>query len=1202
MELEQALAFINTAVEPQIGRSLSEAEIALLQGAWDGETYLQIAERVGYSVNYLQRDVGPRFWKLLSSTFDRRLNKTNLAQVLPTLQMPSHQVSVAQAVSVPAAAHDSSPSACPSIDWGEAPNVQFFYGRTEEIGQLQQWIVEHKAHLVAVLGMGGIGKTTLVAKAIEAMQGKFERVIWRSLRNAPSLATLLQELVPFLSQQPDTDSSLPQLMHWLRERRCLLVLDNVETILKGGERAGQMREGYDNYGELLRLVGQSRHQSCLVITSREKPAEVSLIEGGTVQQMVLSGSREAALALLDAKQLSGSQEHKEQLCDRYSDSPLALKIVSSSVRDVFAGDIAQFLAEDTLFFNGTRQLLDSQFARLTELEQTVMRWLAINRDWTGIAELAADIEPPCSKMALLEALESLCWRSLIERRGSAYTQQPVIMEYVTDGLIEQVGAELTQLDAFEEAVYKTSALRRFALLKTTVRDFVRGIQKRLILGPIAERIGPSDSHRYIRNQLKALRSLDKALIGYGAGNLINLGCALSMDFTGLDLSVLAIRQADLQQATLHYVDLTDTTVQETLFKQPIGPLLRVVYSPDGTLLATAGGGGKIVVWQTSDYRPKLTLQASTNRILSLDFSPDGAFLVSEGTDHELNVWDMATGQRSTTLKGHSGPVWAIRFSPTENVFVSASVDFTLLLWDLNHRQPIHRLEGHTRQVNAVAFSPDGHQIASGSSDETLRLWDRHTGQLLEVWSCETTPLSIGFSPDGKCLAIGHTDGTIRFWELTSEQALLTLQAHDCWAFSVCFSPCGRYLASGGRGRTAKLWDTRTGELLWAAATDSRWTYSVAFSRDRVATPGGLGQRLAAINSDNTLRIWDISQKQLLRSLQGYSSWVMSLDAHPEQTSLVSASNDWSIRLWNTKTGALLKTLSGHTDWVQVVIFSPDGQRIASGGSDCTVRLWDSETGALVQVLPGHDATVWTLFFSSDGERLLSGGSDQAIKLWNAKTGQLIWSIAHNDRVLDARFSPDNQRIASAGVGNAIYLWDAQTGALQQTWQVQQNYSDAIAFSPVPVATPEGFGNYLAAAGGGGTNSISLLNLQTGAIYGSLEDNQANVRAIAFSPDGKLIAGGGDDHNVSLWNVATGQLLVALKGHEGRINAIAFMADGQTLASGSTDETIRLWDVASGRCLRILHAPRPYEDMNIAGIQGLTEAQKASLTALGAVEG
>lgn len=476
MEFEQAKAIANDAITTNAGRPMSEAEIAILSAAWNNQTYEEIADRSGYSLNYLQRDVGPKFWKLLSTALDRKLSKTNVRGIL-TQQFGAHE-----AGDLALRVFQKLGELNPKIDWGESPDVSIFYGREPELATLTQWIDRNpngssevpRCHLVAILGMGGMGKSSLAARITYQLQNQFEFIIWRSLRNAPLLETLLADLVAFLSNQQDTQAKPERLLHWLRSHRCLVILDNVETIMQPGDRAGHYQPNYENYGDLLRLLGESFHQSCVILTSREKPAEVGMLESedGWVRSLPLSGSQEASLALIDSKGLVGTAAEKHQLCEFYNCSPLALKIVASSIQSLFAGDIATFLAEETMIFNGLRRLLEQQFERLSDLEQTIMYWLAINREWTAIAELLADIVPPVAKARVMESLESLVWRSMVERRvpqgearpASQYTQQPVVMEYVLEHLTQQLTTELMTLNL--------SLFRRFALIKTTVSEHI----------------------------------------------------------------------------------------------------------------------------------------------------------------------------------------------------------------------------------------------------------------------------------------------------------------------------------------------------------------------------------------------------------------------------------------------------------------------------------------------------------------------------------------------------------------------------------------------------------------------------------------------------------------------------------------------------------------------------------------------------------
>src|SRR5579864_2186392 len=221
----------------------------------------------------------------------------------------------------------------PRVDWSDAPEVPLFYGREEELAQLSQWIVQEGCRVVSVLGMGGIGKSALsisVMHRLAAGTGQaqesgaspdptfptacpFDVVIFRSLRDAPSCEVLLDECLQMFSLQSVGDQSAQQaqsaasmeqrisrLLSYLRKTRALLVLDNMESLLEAGDPRALLRPGFESYGQLLRRVAETSHQSCLLFTSREKPAGLRMLEGtySQVRTLRLTGLDVAACKLL----------------------------------------------------------------------------------------------------------------------------------------------------------------------------------------------------------------------------------------------------------------------------------------------------------------------------------------------------------------------------------------------------------------------------------------------------------------------------------------------------------------------------------------------------------------------------------------------------------------------------------------------------------------------------------------------------------------------------------------------------------------------------------------------------------------------------------------------------------------------------------------------------------------------------------------
>ena len=490
MNWDEVVNSIDIEVFNQKNRHLKEVETIVLHGAWQGKTYEQMEKNCQYSLSYLRQAAGPKLWKLLSEVLNKHVTKSNFRVICEQLWSEPQLASGIEP-------RLDSTSAL-KASWGEAPIVNLLWGREPEIELLQQQITREGCHLVTVFGMGGIGKTALAVNFAQQMQAQFDRVIWRSLHYVAGAAELIEDLLQFLEESPSPrlldesiDSKISTLIEHLRQKKCLIVLDTAAEIWQSGDLAGRYRQEYKGYGELLRRLGTESHQSCLLLCTREKPREVARLEGkASVYSLHLKGlSIEAGSAIFEEKQLSNPEQWGE-LIQLYKGNPLALKIVATTIQELFSGSVTAFLQQDTIVYGDIYDLLDEQFERLSILEQEIINWLAIAFKPLSLMQLRSNSRLPIDTAELIEALESLIRRSLIMRskvKGETLFSlyQPVVAQYAISRLVENVCEEIEQVDndsSFEQIEF----LKNYALITDDTENHSQQISQ--IVVPIKNKL------------------------------------------------------------------------------------------------------------------------------------------------------------------------------------------------------------------------------------------------------------------------------------------------------------------------------------------------------------------------------------------------------------------------------------------------------------------------------------------------------------------------------------------------------------------------------------------------------------------------------------------------------------------------------------------------------------------------------------------
>ena len=1171
MTAEDGLALLAGILDSEY---LSQTQTVIFRRAWEGQSYLEIAGATGYDHGYI-KDTGAQLWQLLSKVLDKKVTKSNFRNIVSGL---SHSLHATQ----------KPVDSVIRRSWGEATDVSSFYGRTEEQARLEQWLVDDCCRLICLLGIGGIGKTALSIKVAKQVQGEFDYVVWRSLRHAPPLTELVPDIILFLSEQksihiPETaPQQIEQLLKYLREYRCLLVLDNLDSILQTGARAGGYRTGYEDYSYFLESIADIDHQSCLMVTSREKPRGLSTREGNglwvkSLQLTGLDGS--ASQTLLTSINANAGREQQQQLAKRYSGNPLALKIVATTIRSVFSGSTADFLDYGTVVFGDLWDLLDQQFERLSAIEQTVMRWLAINREWMSLQELKVDIVPAVSHRALLEAAESLKARSLIETSRAGITQQPVVMEYMTERLVMQFYEEINQqnFDIFS----------RYALLKADAREFVREAQVRQISRSLLERLLLATEQKNVEERLtqilSMLRSKPANEVGYAGGNILNLLCQLGTDLRGRDLSGITLWQAYLSGKNLQAVNLAHADLSKSVFSESLGSAIAVSLSPDEALLAAGDTNGEIHLWNVSDGQKKRSIEAHEGWIWSVPFSPDGSQIASSSEDHTVKLWDVATGQLNQTFYGHSKRVSTVLWHPSGHQLISGSEDRTIKVWNVETGECLQTLVGHGEAIDPIAISPNGRIIVGGSPvAKTLELWDAETGECMgELMGHTQGVRALAFSPDNRRVVSGGMDTTVRVWDVETRQCIQVLEQHCDALWSIGISADGNLIVSGGEDKSVRIWDAHTGHCLRTLHGFLARVWAIALSAQ---------SPMIATCDDQSVQLWDMDSGKCLRTIRGYPQVNWTVTFTPDASALISGGQEQIIRTWDLQTETCSQPIQEHPSYVHTLCHHPIEPVIATG-SDNTVYVWNLATQQQIHSLEGHTGKVWQVEFSPNGRFLASASFDQSARLWDWKSKTCLHTLrGHNTWVFGIGFSPDGNILATSGMDKTVKLWKFGTGECLKSLSTGEDWMTDVAFSA----------DGQTVVGGGSQGGLVVLSIKANDPVHILPGHAGFVSAVSVSPDGKTVASSSHDQTVKIWDAATFECLKTLKGHHNMVSSVSYSANSATIATASHDETIRVWDVDTGKCLNVLQAPRPYENMNIQGVTGLTEAQKTTLSILGAI--
>ncbi|MXV75921.1 hypothetical protein F4Z99_16810 [Candidatus Poribacteria bacterium] len=579
----------------------------------------------------------------------------------------------------------------------------------------------------------------------------------------------------------------------------------------------------------------------------------------------------------------------------------------------------------------------------------------------------------------------------------------------------------------------------------------------------------------------------------------------------------------------------------------------VAVSPDGDLVAVVSNIG---VWLYSAYTDEfLSLLASKGENIpsTAAFSPDGTQIAIGYRNGPARLWRIFSESTETELPAflHGGPATRVTFSPDGKLLATSGWNNEAILWDVDTRTVRFTFK-HEDAVRTVLFSPDGRRLATGSLDATAKLWDLETGKQFRSFAHPDYRRPLAFPS-------GHT-------EIYNEGGI------RC----IAFSPDGKFLATGGlhRDRDVKLWDIEQGKQRWSITFEAS-AKSITFSPDGryIATHFTADVVHVLRIEDGTAVPFDLDREKWIgrnerKPPAEHTSEGVRVNFSPNGKHLINLGANNTIRVRDIETGVEVKTLVGTNGYTKTIGLSPEGEYLGICiRHEDAVELWGEETIARFP----HEIRVMTAEISNDGTLLATGGRDNKVKLYDVETEKLHHTLSgHIGPIQALAFSPDGTLLVSSGgtnweelagddgitytfssresvVDKTAKVWDVATGENIATFE-HLGAVRAIAFSP---------DGTLLATSAGRTDIRSTKTWQDITTLSTV-----NATSLTFSPDGTRIAVGmsGRQPTVQIWDIATRKPIATFIGHKRDIQSLAFSPDSRLLASGGSDGVIYLWKV------------------------------------------
>ena len=609
-----------------------------------------------------------------------------------------------------------------------------------------------------------------------------------------------------------------------------------------------------------------------------------------------------------------------------------------------------------------------------------------------------------------------------------------------------------------------------------------------------------------------------------------------------------------------------------------------VFSPDGTLLLTAGGDDRVCLWNVATGQLLSTLR-SENGTKQVGFFKNSRRFYAMDYNYRLQIQDLENGktqlyefstfeappvineESSMYAKQLDDTILAVynvtdqtelfvfnglfdlykmwKFTPDGRYLAAATTDSSIIFWDVTTGRQVYRLPA---LASSFIFSRDGKRVFTYNQKEAA-IWEVAAGKrLCRLQGFEKYDYQADFSPDDSLLVTNHYQRSI-VWE-TATGKMRSAYAHGKVNSGVVFTPNGKQLITSFQDHSSDLWDVATGKPVAVLKNSTGQLSATNFSKNGLFAAGGVSQST----------IWGLSPLQQKRILQGRISAIRSVDFTRNAQKAVVTTGEGTVQVWDVEKGKLMHIFQGPKVESAPVLLSPDDETALFYWNDSAVQLYDLTSGMVKGVLDAKGVAVNAVFFSPDGSRVATLRSgDNSIGVWDVRNLKQLYRLNVKIEGAVADFSPDGRFMAISYADTVVQVLDAATGKLLTRLRGVEEPVFQLQFSPD--------GSRLLVSGSYG-------GIRIYATEGWKKVKTINMASrfpayMNLSPDGKQLLLYNSQQKAYVYETVSGKQLCEVNDDMFNGEWSYFSADSKRVYLQHTENSISEYDCKTGQQLRTI---------------------------------